>query len=39
MLDTLQKHQPTFKAMIHLFKDNDYIEIGYIDGIKRVYLS
>lgn len=23
--------------MINLFKANDYIEIGYIDGIKRYY--
>jgi len=31
--------QPTMNELIHLFKQNDYIEIGYIDGIKRVYLS
>jgi len=30
--------QPTFNDMINLFKENDYVEIGYIDGIKRVYL-
>lgn len=29
--------QPTFQEMIHKFKDNDYIEIGYIDGIKKFY--
>jgi hypothetical protein len=32
------KKQPTFKNMIKLFKENDYVEIGYISGIKRVYL-
>lgn len=31
--------QPTINSMIKLFKENDYVEIGYIDGIKRVYLS
>lgn len=31
--------QPTIQDMINLFKQNDYIEIGYIDGIKRVYHS
>ncbi|GEM_PF-3247689 len=31
--------QPTFNDMVNLFKQNDYIEIGYLDGIKRVYLS
>lgn len=30
--------QPSIKEMIALFKGNDYIEIGYISGIKRVYL-
>jgi hypothetical protein len=29
----------SFKDMVNLFKENDYIEIGYIDGIKKVYLS
>ena len=29
--------QPTFQETIRQFKENDYIEIGYIDGIKRVY--
>lgn len=33
------RKQPTFKDMLKLFKQNDYVEIGYIDGIKRVYLS
>ena len=27
--------QPTLNDMIQLFKQNDFIEIGYIDGIKR----
>lgn len=31
--------QPTMQELINLFKENDYIEIGYIDGIKRIYLS
>ena len=31
--------QPTMNELVNLFKQNDYIEIGYIDGIKRVYLS
>lgn len=31
--------QPTLQDMVKLFKDNDYVEIGYIDGIKRFYLS
>jgi hypothetical protein len=30
---------PTLNEMINLFKENDYIEIGYIDGIKRFYRS
>lgn len=29
--------QPTMQDMVNLFKENDYIEIGYIDGIKRYY--
>ena len=32
-------NQPTYQDMVKLFKQNDYIEIGYISGIKRVYLS
>lgn len=32
-------NQPTMQELVHLFKDNDYVEIGYIDGIKRFYLS
>lgn len=32
-------NQPTFQDMVKLFKQNDYIEIGYIDGIKRIYRS
>lgn len=31
--------QPTMKDMVNLFKDNDYFEIGYINGIKRFYRS
>jgi hypothetical protein len=31
-------NQPTVKDMVNLFKENDYIVIGYIDGLKRVYL-
>ena len=31
--------QPTIQEMVQLFKENDFIEIGYIDGIKRIYLS
>jgi len=30
--------QPTFKEMVALFNESNYVEIGYIDGIKRVYL-
>ena len=30
--------QPTLKEMVALFKESDYVEIGYIDGIKKVYL-
>ncbi len=33
------KKQPTFQKLKELFKQNDYVEIGYITGIKRVYLS
>ena len=33
------KKQPTFQEVVKLFKQNDYVEIGYITGIKRVYLS
>jgi len=31
--------QPTFNELVQLFKQNDYVEIGYINGIKRFYLS
>jgi len=31
--------QPTFQDMVNMFKENDYVEIGYITGIKKVYLS
>lgn len=31
--------QPTFNELVQLFKQNDYIEIGYINGIKKFYLS
>lgn len=30
--------QSTMQDMVQLFKENDFIEIGYIDGIKRIYL-
>ena len=39
MGDDDMKTLPTFNDMRNLFKENDYIEIGYITGIKRVYLS
>lgn len=29
--------QPTIQEMVNLFKQNDYVEIGYIDGIKKIY--
>jgi len=31
--------QPTFQDMVNMFKENNYVEIGYITGIKKVYLS
>jgi len=31
--------QPTFQDMVNMFKENDYVEIGYITGIKKVYLN
>ena len=31
--------QPTLQEFVTQFKDNNYIEIGYIDGIRRVYPS
>ncbi len=31
--------QPTFDDMVDKFKENNYIEIGYITGIKRFYLK
>lgn len=31
--------QPTLQELVNIFKENDYVEIGYIDGIKRFYLS
>ena len=31
--------QPTFNDMIQQFKQNNYVEIGYITGIRRFYLS
>ncbi len=31
--------QPTFQEMLCQFKENNYIEIGYITGIERVYRS
>ena len=30
--------QPNFKDIVKLFKLNNYIEIGYLSRIKRVYL-
>ena len=33
------KKQLSLKDVVKLFKENDYVEIGYISGIKRVYLS
>ncbi len=32
-------NQPTLEQMVNLFKENDYVKIGYIDGIRKVYLS
>jgi hypothetical protein len=29
--------QPSMKELVQLFKDNNYYEIGYVDGIKRYY--
>lgn len=29
--------QPTMNELVHLFKKNNYYEIGYIDGIRRYY--
>jgi hypothetical protein len=31
--------QPTFDELVDKFKDNNYIEIGYITGIKRFYIK
>jgi len=31
--------QPTFNDLVNLFKQNDYIEIGFITGIERIYIS
>ena len=31
--------QPTFQDMVNMFKENNYVEIGYITGIRKVYLS
>jgi len=31
--------QPTFQDMINMYKENNYVEIGYITGIRKVYLS
>ena len=30
--------QQTFQEMVALFKESVYVEIGYIDDIKKVYL-
>jgi hypothetical protein len=32
-------NQPTFQDMVNMFKENNYVEIGYITGIRKVYLS
>ena len=32
-------NQPTLEQMVNLFKENDYVEIGYIDGIRKVYIG
>jgi hypothetical protein len=32
-------NQPTFQDMVNMFKENNYVEIGYITGIKKVYLA
>ncbi len=29
--------KPTLKELVKKFHDDDYIEIGYITGIKRFY--
>ena len=31
--------KPTFEDMVNKFKENNYIEIGYITGIKRFYIK
>ncbi len=31
--------QLSLKDVVKLFKENDYVKIGYVDWIKRVYLS
>ena len=33
------KKQPSFQDMVTLFKENNYVEIGYITGIKKIYLN
>lgn len=32
-------NRPSLNELVQLFKENDYVEIGYIYGIKKVYLS
>lgn len=29
--------KPSLKELVKQFQDNDYFEIGYITGIKRIY--
>ena len=29
--------QPSLKELVKQFQDNDYFEIGYITGIRRIY--
>jgi len=31
--------KPTYDEMVDKFKENNYIEIGYITGIKRFYIT
>ncbi len=31
--------QPTFNEMVQQFQENNYVEIGYITGIRRFYIN
>ena len=33
------KKQPSFQDMVTLFKENNYVEMCYIPGTKKVYLN